>query len=213
VLDLDGTLIETSAGLALCDALANEGYVPPGLPALIRTRELPSAYEAYARAITGLSVGDVTAVASRAWAAIPLFAFVREAVSLLASHGFTVALASGSPVEMVRCAAAELGCVVACAGRFGVHQGRYTGKVVAAPSLPGEKERIFERLGPGPRHVIALGNTLGDAGVLARSCVPLTFEPSAELGLLAARHGWPVVDRHTVLPTLTDVASTRGREP
>ncbi|MEU6708096.1 HAD family hydrolase [Streptomyces wuyuanensis] len=205
VFDLDGTLVEASVGMALLQGLADEGLVDAQLPGRIRGMiagrgGVTEAYRAYAHGIAGLPSSMVSATAQQVWARERqrVFPFARPAVSMLKSRGLTVALLSGSPHEIVACAAADLGCDEALGSRFFVCDGAYTGDVKTSPSVPGEKGRLIV----GDHHLLVMGNSMGDASLLARACRPVAFEPSAELAQLARHSGWPIVDRHSVLTEL-----------
>ncbi|MEU2432441.1 HAD-IB family phosphatase [Streptomyces sp. NPDC007861] len=205
VLDLDGTLVDASAGMALLEGLVEEGRVSAEVPSYVRSvvgqvDGVRAAYDAYARAIAGLSPAAVSAAAERVWAEERrrVFPYARPAVSLLKSRGFTVVLLSGSPHEIVARAAADLGCDDAYGSRFRLRGGVYSGGVDATPGVAGAKGRFVV----GRPHLLVLGNSMADASLLARACRPVVFEPSAELDRLARDSGWPVVDRRSALSVL-----------
>jgi putative phosphoserine phosphatase/1-acylglycerol-3-phosphate O-acyltransferase len=113
---------------------------------------------------------------------------------------------SSSPHEIVALLASDLG-VPACDGsRFAAVDGRYTGECLVMPGTLGGKLTLFRRFAAACNadlsRSIALGNGEGDLEVLEAAGHPLAFEPGEPLLTIAARRGWPQVDRHTILAQL-----------
>ncbi|MFG6200515.1 haloacid dehalogenase-like hydrolase [Nonomuraea sp. JJY05] len=212
VLDVDGTLVPDTLAGSLPAMLAERGWCPPDRLARLRqamagsdpesTAAAMRANELFAASLTDVPCRVVAQVVAELWQARRgrVFPFVRPMVTALRRAGFTVMLISGGPHDMVAHLAAELGIELFCGTRFAEEDGLYTGEV-AGTALPAKHEVVADLA--GGRGVswspsMALGNSLGDATVLRRAGHPIAFEASPGLRLLAAEHGWPLADRHSL---------------
>jgi len=210
-LDLDGTLYPGTAGLALLSALAKGGHCPAGDAAslfafldqlaadqLNTVDKATRACQLYARAVAATDPRVVEQLSHTIWQSErrTLFSFTRPLVDALHRAGHTTILISGSPHEIVRAAADDLG-ITHCQGAV-----FRDGHVIRAPGIPGVKESIL----PADAEVsFAFGNSASDSDLLARAVHPIAFEPLPLLRKAAEVNGWTVVDRTTLLPTVMDL--------
>lgn len=223
VLDVDGTLIPGSLGLALLRALAERGVVEreriAALFAVIDRQRagrisyadmVESTTAAYAAALRGASCARVAAIADEVWAARRgrLFPFVRPLVARLRAAGVTPVIVSSSPREIVGLLAHALAIDDAIGSSFSAAEGRYDGACALMPGRPGGKvAALCEALAARGRTVdlaasLALGNAPSDVSVLEAVGSPIAFEPVAELRAIAEARGWPIADRSTLLGIL-----------
>ncbi|GAA2251538.1 hypothetical protein GCM10010232_44510 [Streptomyces amakusaensis] len=217
---MDGTLFPGTLGTELLARLAHAGitdtaHAEAARAALRRYRDghaplTPAAtavYAHYAAALKDRRPADVERAADAVWASARrrLFPFARPLLKRLRDAGFTCVLVSGSPQEVVRLAAADLGIVHARGTTAEIRGDRYTGTLTAALGLPGGKTGALEALGvhpppaAGPDIAFAVGDSISDAEIFHRTAHPVAFEPDAQLALLARRHGWPIAHRHDLL--------------
>lgn len=218
ILDVDGTMVPQSIGLALLDAIDRRGVGRgdgiAGVMAVVgRYRagdiEFPEmvarSTAAYATALAGVEQAAVAALATETWREIcgELFAFVRPLIARLRAAGITPYIVSSSPHEIVTQLAAELRVSDCDGSRFAVEAGRYTGVCESMPGAQGGKltllRRFAARHGAALSRSIALGNGPGDLEVLTAVGRPLVFEAGPPLFSIARERGWPQVDRHNVL--------------
>ncbi|NVB37952.1 haloacid dehalogenase-like hydrolase [Pseudenhygromyxa sp. WMMC2535] len=163
------------------------------------------AYEAYARALAGRSCAEVEAQARALWEKKrgKLFAFAPTLIAELRASGRVPLLISGSPIEMVRLVADELGIEEAHGAVFARAEGRYTGSVALGSGVPGAKAEILAgAFGRRPRDLqrsFAMGDSLTDVAMFEEVGIALAFEPTVELAELAQTRGWPVATRGDVL--------------
>ena len=222
IFDLDGTLHPGTAGLALLNELNERGTC--GRASVIRLtsfiRSLPqghlhtreaatTAYQLWADAMTGVRAPTVRHVAHQVWERqrAELFPFARSVVDLLRQRGWTTVLLSGSPQEIVRVAAQDLGLDHAWGAEFAVDRDVYSGQVVTAPGVPGTKLALLRSKQPGfrPTDALAIGNSVTDLELLDVVGHPLAFEPDPALREAAAVRGWPIVDRTSALTFFSSV--------
>lgn len=231
VLDLDGTLadgslatpfLESLIGLGVCDpsagrqALAAISGYHGGSAAV---RHAPAAAECYAhlgRALAGAARPDVERAAAEAWPAARarIFPFAGDLVGLLHDAGLRTVLISGSPHEIVRLAAAELGIGEAHGMRAEFRSGRCTGALETTPALPGGKRAALLRATGGRplerRTTFAIGNSPSDAEAFEQVGLAVAFEPDPVLRGWALERGWITADRRDVLAVCHDLIATHA---
>lgn len=218
VLDVDGTLYPGALGVQLLRGLSrgaacNKERVEEVFSVLNRYRleqinhetMATLAYEAYAGAIAGMAEVDVAGFARQTWKEerANLFPFVGELVELLKRRGFTVVLISGSPEEMIREVAAELGITERYGALFTARGGVYTGEVDRRPGALGAKSKILaeflQQRSIDVAASFAMGDSMADLTLLQALGKPLAFEPKAELLAVARDNQWTVASRHDVM--------------
>ena len=225
ILDVDGTLVPGALGIELLRALTLvdgcsrdwAGVVFEILDDYRAGRiDLSTmsahAYRAFALALAGREVAAVEARAREVWARRrhAMFEFVPELLAALRELEFEPMLISGSPIEMVRLVADELGIDAAHGAVFERRDGVYTGSVALASGAPGRKVEIFAAATCGREAAVdrarcfALGDSMADLALFERVGAGLVFEPEPELAELAANRGLPVATRACV------VAQTRA---
>ncbi|MFJ4767727.1 HAD family hydrolase [Streptomyces uncialis] len=218
---MDGTLFPGALGAELLAHLARTGiadtaHAGAALAALQRYHDgheplAPAAtavYAHYAAALKDRRPADVEQAAGVVWASARqrLFPFVRPLLRRLKDASFTCLLVSGSPQEVIRLAAADLGIAHAGGTTAEIHGDRYTGTLTTALGLPGGKAGALATLGlhgaTGLDIAFAIGNSISDAEVFHRTAHPVAFEPDAQLARLARRHSWTIAQRHNLLGTI-----------
>lgn len=221
ILDVDGTMHPRSIGLALLDDMSRRGVGRADRIAAVNaivTRFKSGAIDfpemvrgstaAYAAALEGVSQAELVALAHETWRELrgELFAFVRPLVARLGAAGIIPYIVSSSPHEIVSLLAADLGVADCDGSRFEVLDGRYSGECLFMPGAQGGKLTLLRRFAAGHgaalARSLALGNGEGDLEVLAAVGKPLIFEPRATLISIAREHGWPLVNRDTLLDQL-----------
>jgi HAD superfamily hydrolase (TIGR01490 family) len=232
VLDVDGSLYPGALGVELLRALRAEGAcdlqeAQGVFEVLGRYKQghidfktmASEAYGRYALSLQGVQVERVEEVASRVWEQERqrLFSFARPLVATLREAGYWLVLISGSPQEMVRRMAEELGISHAQGALFGQREGRYTGEVALPSASLGEKARIFQELAGGRsvclERCFAMGDSLTDAALFEQVGLPLAFEPDPALAALARERGWAVATREDVLECTRSLLAAPGRSP
>lgn len=224
VLDVDGTLYSGALGVELLRALVERAACDVerarevfDLVARYRRGEIDhatlsaEAYLAYGRALAGASAETVEEVARSTWQKerSGLFPFVGALIAMLKQKGFTVVLISGSPNEMIREIAADVGAPHFCGALFTVEGGVYTGETSLRSGALGAKSDILKSLLDDDdvdlAASFAMGDSLADAALFQMIGKPMTFEPTPELLDAARENGWPIASRHDVLARLDDL--------
>ncbi|MCJ0873815.1 HAD family phosphatase [Streptomyces sp. AP-93] len=236
VLDLDGTLAEGSLATPFVDSLIAGGVCEPaaGRAALAAiagyhdgdaedagpgdaAAHAPTAaafYAHFARALEGADRTDVERAAEAAWPAArkKILPFADELVRLLHAAGLRTVLISGSPYEIVRRAAAELGIGEAHGMRAEFRRGRCTGALTTTPALPGGKRAALRTATKGSpvdrRNSFAIGNSPSDAEVFEQVGLAVAFEPDPVLRGWAMDRDWITADRRNVLAVCQDLIAT-----
>lgn len=235
VLDLDGTLAEGSlaapfvesliaggvcepaAGRAALAAIAgyhDEDSDPGGAAAHAHAPAAAAFYAHFARALEGADRSEVERAAEAAWPAARkrILPFADELVRLLHAAGLRTVLISGSPYEIVRRAAAELGIGEAHGMRAEFRRGRCTGALTATPALPGGKRAALRTATKGSpvdrRSSFAIGNSPSDAEVFEQVGLAIAFEPDPVLRGWAMDRDWITADRQNVLAVCQDLIAT-----
>ncbi|MCP3759735.1 HAD-IB family phosphatase [Streptomyces sp. TBY4] len=227
VLDLDGTLAEGSVALPFVESLIAGGVGDPvaGRAALgamagyhggtaAHSSSAAAAYAHLARALEGAERTEVERAAAAAWPAARkrILPFADELVRLLHSAGLRTVLISGSPYEIVRRAAAELGIGEAHGMRAEFRRGRCTGALTSTPALPGGKRAALRTATKGSpvdrRSSFAIGNSPSDAEVFEQVGLAVAFEPDPVLRGWAMDRDWITADRRNVLAVCRDLIAT-----
>lgn len=218
ILDADGTLYPGALGVELLRALITSGVCDRarGQPVFdllhqYRTGEVDfatmsiHAYRLFAATLKDCACVDVDRVARETWQRerARLFPFAIELVRILEAGGCVPVLISGSPQEVVRLLAGELGIVQFCGAIFSQQGGFYTGEVELASAVLGNKQLILSTMlaGQGVRwqDSLAIGDSPTDAALLELVGSPVAFEPDSALRSLAVHRGWTIADRDTIL--------------
>jgi len=221
ILDMDGTLYPGALGVELLRALIASGVCDPerGQPVFdvlhqYRTGQVDfatmsvEAYQLFAAALKDCACADVDRVAQETWQRerARLFPFATELVRILEAGGYAPVLISGSPHEVVRLLAGELGIARFCGAVFSRHGGFYTGEVELASAVLGTKQLILSTLVAGQtvrwQDSLAMGDSPTDAALFELVGLPVAFEPDPALRSIALQRGWTLADRDTVLDTV-----------
>lgn len=134
-----------------------------------------------------------------------LFSFPVRLAGELAPRGYNLYMLSGSPSHCLSRFIEHLPFKIT--GYYGstyeVLNGAYTGK---ASPLPEKSEVYYNLVQKGMLHSpgsVAIGDTMGDYGLLASAEWPIMFNPSQTLKEAGGKNGWPIVyevkDNITVL--------------
>ena len=224
VLDVDGTLYPGALGLQLLRTMLWSGTcddrkVEAVFSILKRysLREIDHAtmaalaYRAYAEAIAGMLTGDLEKFAEQTWEEekLKFFPFVGELVELFRRRQFIIVLISGSPEEIIRKVATELGVADFWGAVFAAQDGRYTGEILRRPGALGAKSQILSefalRRGIDFSASVAMGDSLADLAVLEKVGKPIVFEPQAEMLVLARENQWTIASRHDIMERISDL--------
>ncbi|MGH3773251.1 MAG: HAD family hydrolase [Pseudonocardiaceae bacterium] len=215
IFDLDGTLHPGTLGLSLLRALVEDGscdrrqaemlfFFLRGLGAdeLRTSASAEIAYRLYAQATAGVPAFRVHRMAQRVWRREreAMFAYALPLLAALMARSYRTVLISGSPDEIIRVVAADLGIDFCQGAVFAAPGATYNGEVVVAPGVLGGKVKILRALLEDQQvdlaHSTAVGNSAFDIELLTVVGHPVAFEPSTPLRMVAVQHGWPIVDRH-----------------
>lgn len=226
VLDLDGTLHKATLGLRLLQHLSEQGLCDVTVarqlssflhdlgPLELDAQAAHRAYRLYGQAIAGIPLGLVREAAEYVWEREQggLFPFAYSLLATLRDHFSEIVLLSGSPHEIVKVVAADLG-IAHCQGAvFGNNADRYTDEVLLAVGVPGTKSLILRDLlqsaGLDLRRSTAVGNSAADIDVLRSVGLPIAFEPQPVLRDAAALHKWPITDRNSLLAVVQSMTSS-----
>jgi len=221
VLDMDGTLLPGFLARTMVDELralpgADLRAADAALDCLRRYQEREISHEecardfypAYAQALSGLHASLLRELGARSWQRHrdALFAHARPLVASLRAHGLMTCLLSGSPVEVIASAAADLGVDRFWGAVPELRAGIATGRLLAGPALPGGKRAVLDALAretpvDWPAS-FAVGDSSSDVEILERVGLPIAFEPDPVLRRAAVDRGWPVENRGTLLETV-----------
>ncbi|MEZ4451841.1 MAG: HAD family hydrolase [Nannocystaceae bacterium] len=225
VLDVDGTLLPGSLGLALLRELAERRVIAPGridaLFAVIGRQRaglmnyaemVESTTSLYAEALRGVDPARVDAAADEVWSRHRggLFDFVPAMIERLRRAGWSPVIVSSSPREVIARIAAELGIDLAIGSVFPAPEGVHDGTCALMPGRPGGKvaalRGAFEAQGRSVDLAgsFALGNAPSDVSVLEVVGAPIAFEPVPELRRIAEARGWRIRDRETLLTDIDE---------
>jgi phosphoserine phosphatase len=221
ILDVDGTLYPGALGIELLRALIASGICDHARGQRVfdvlhryRVGEIDfatmsvDAYGLFAAVLKDCACADVDRVARETWQRerARLFPFATELVRILEAGGCVPVLISGSPQEVVRLLAGELGIIQFCGAIFSQQGGVYTGEIDLASAVLGNKRVILSTMlgqrGVRWRDSIAIGDSPTDAALFELVGSPVAFEPDPALRTLAVDRGWTVADRSNVLDTV-----------
>lgn len=221
ILDVDGTLYPGALGVEFLRALVASGICDRerGQPVFDLLHQYRAgavdfatmsvhAYRLFAAALKDCACVDVDRVARETWQRerARLFPFANDLVRILEAGGCVPVLISGSPQEVVRLLAGELGIVQFCGAIFSQRDGVYTGEVELASAVLGNKQLILStmigRQGVNWRDSLAIGDSPTDAALFELVGGPVAFEPDPALRSLAVDRGWAIADRDTLLDTV-----------
>lgn len=230
ILDVDGTLYPGALGVELLRALIASGVCDRARGQRVfdllhqyRAGEVDfatmsvHAYRLFAAALKDCACADVDRVARETWQRerARMFPFATELVRILEAGGYVPVLISGSPQEVVRLLAGELGIVRFCGAMFFQHGGVYTGEVELASAVLGNKQVILSTvIGEHAvcwRDSLAIGDSPTDAALFELVGRPVAFEPAPALRALAVERGWILADRDTLLDTVRTLVTEMPR--
>ncbi|MCY0924049.1 haloacid dehalogenase-like hydrolase [Streptomyces sp. H27-G5] len=216
VFDIDGTLADGILATPLPALLFQEGLCDPdgyrrlrdyldtiGAQGLERPDALAGAYELYAAMLTGTATPAVRSLVRRLWLQRRhlMFTFARPLLATLHAQGYTTALLSSGPQELVEHVAQHLGVPTSWGTCLATCDSAYTGQVaVRVAGRKGELlQHAFHDTGPVDwARSIAVGNSAADIDLLTTVGRPVAFEPTAALHRHARIQGWLCADRSTL---------------
>ncbi|MFF3734840.1 HAD family hydrolase [Streptomyces sp. NPDC002476] len=222
LLDMDGTLTPTALGMAMLGSQRATKLVNPAamkdLGRLYRdaqesVRSMYALYEKYAQTLAGLPESAIQELAEEVWQRekASIYPHTKPLIDTLHLAGYRTLLVSGSPDEIVRLVARDLGVHAGHGTRLVRAEGQYTGRIELAPALPGGKRAVLEEA-VQPRTVdwtvvYALGNSWPDIEVLNRAGLSLLFEPHPHIREAARWFGIRQATRRTVLEQTRELLS------
>ncbi|WP_424863854.1 HAD family hydrolase [Streptomyces sp. MMS24-I29] len=223
LLDMDGTLTPTALGMAMLGSQrATKLINPAAMKDLGRLYQdarssvtgMYALYEKYAQTLAGLPESAIQELAEEVWQRekVSVYPHTKPLIDTLHLAGYRTLLVSGSPDEIVRLVARDLGVHAGSGTRLVRAEGQYTGHIELAPALPGGKRAVLEEA-VQPRAVdwsvaYALGNSWPDIEVLNRAGLSLLFEPHPHIREAARWFGIRQANRQTVLEQTRELLST-----
>ncbi|MFI9629638.1 HAD family hydrolase [Streptomyces sp. NPDC052042] len=223
LLDMDGTLTPTALGMAMLGSQrATKLINPAAMKDLGRLYQdarssvtgMYALYEKYAQTLAGLPESAIQELAEEVWQRekVSVYPHTKPLIDTLHLAGYRTLLVSGSPDEIVRLVARDLGVHAGSGTRLVRAEGQYTGHIELAPALPGGKRAVLEEA-VQPRTVdwsvaYALGNSWPDIEVLNRAGFSLLFEPHPHIREAAEWFGIRQANRQTVLEQTRELLST-----
>lgn len=125
------------------------------------------------------------------------YVFTRDLAKKLAKEGYYLIIISGSPQEVITPFAKKLNFDLAIGCNYTKrNNGYFTGKL-DKPHTWYDKEKVLKEALDWTKFTMkdsyAIGDTMGDASLLATVDNPIAFNPQRELFELAREKGWPVV--------------------
>ncbi|MFB7918639.1 HAD family hydrolase [Streptomyces sp. NPDC056061] len=223
LLDMDGTLIPTALGMAMLGSQHAKKLINPvAMKDLGRLYQdarssvtgMYALYEKYAQTLAGLPESAIQELAEEVWQRekVSVYPHTKPLIDTLHLAGYRTLLVSGSPDEIVRLVARDLGVHAGSGTRLVRAEGQYTGHIELAPALPGGKRAVLEEA-VQPRTVdwsvaYALGNSWPDIEVLNRAGLSLLFEPHPHIREAARWFRIRQATRQTVLEQTRELLST-----
>ncbi|MET8700041.1 HAD-IB family phosphatase [Kitasatospora sp. NPDC004723] len=222
LLDMDGTLTPSALGMAMLGSRPAARLIDPvamkDLGRLYRDSQgsvtsMYALHEKYAQTLAGLPESAIQELAEEVWQSerISIYPHTKPLIDLLHLAGYRTVLVSGSPDEIVRLVARDLGAHAGCGTRLVRSGGQYTGRLEQAPALPGGKRAVLEEVvQPGAvdwNVAYALGNSWPDIEVLNRAGFSLLFEPDPHIREAAEWFGIRQATRRTVLEQTRELLS------
>lgn len=132
-----------------------------------------------------------------------LFPYASGLTDLVREQGVLSCLISGSPDEVIRLAAEDLGLDRWWGFTTATRAGVYTGDVLRAPAYRGGKTAVLTELSRELdidwERSFAIGDSSADIEVLNMVGAPVAFEPDPQLRQVARRHGWTIANRDNAL--------------
>ncbi|WP_335938999.1 HAD family hydrolase [Streptomyces sp. PTD5-9] len=223
LLDMDGTLTPAALGMSMLGSQRAAKLINPvAMKDLERLYQdahssvasMYALYEKYAQTLAGLPESAIQELAEEVWRRekTSIYPHAKPLIDTLHLAGYRTLLVSGSPDEIVRLVARDLGVHAGSGTRLVRAEGQYTGHIELAPALPGGKRAVLEEA-VQPRAVdwsvaYALGNSWPDIEVLNRAGLSLLFEPHPHVREAARWFGIRQATRQTVLEQTRELLST-----
>jgi HAD superfamily phosphoserine phosphatase-like hydrolase len=222
LLDMDGTLTPAALGMAMLGSQGATKIVNPAVmkdlgrlyqDAQTSVTGMYALYEKYAQALAGQPESAMQELAEEVWQRekVSIYPHTKPLIDTLHLAGYHTLLVSGSPDEIVRLVARDLGVHAGCGTRLVCTEGQYTGHIELAPALPGGKRAVLEEVvQPGAvdwNVAYALGNSWPDIEVLNRAGFSLLFEPHPHIREAARWFGIRQATRRTVLEQTRELLS------
>ena len=124
----------------------------------------------------------------------------RELMDVLKTKGYTPAIISVSPYEVVALAAKELGVEIVYATKLNLNGATYTNELVTRLHMPGGKKAVLSSLSEAGKEIsFAFGDTETDYEMLCVAKVPVPLNPTKGLKVVTDKMNWPSYDKDTVV--------------
>lgn len=219
IFDIDGTIFRSSLIIEVFNALVRERVFPKSASDrverhFVRWLNRKGHYNDYLMTLVGefyqnlkgKRAADVEPVIAGVvrWQKDRVYRFTRDLVRALKRRGYFLVAISNSPDVMVAPFARMAGFVAVVGRTYEIVRGRYTGRITVQgrPLAVNEwmdkvallKEILAQRgLKADFANSFSVGDSEGDAALLAAVGHPIAFNPSSELAHLARRRGWQIV--------------------
>ena len=220
--DLDRTLLRRASGPALNTSLMAVGVIPAGR-SLPGDRLLYAIYDAFGENLLAMGLARAAARVARGWEQRDVHKAGERAVDDLRAlvapfapgmleeyrrHGFTLVLATTTPVDMIRPFAQAMGFDDVVATTYETRDGRYTGRLedgfVWGLGKLQAVQRWARAAGIDLAACHACSDSVFDLPLLSSVGWPHAVNPDAGLTVVAAARRWPIEywDRPSGVPSL-----------
>lgn len=214
VFDVDGTLFRSGLYREVIFELLRQKIIPPEAQNIFSDEEInwrkrkgdesfvqynDKIIDVLHQNLTRLKVKDYQKASQRVVEKMGdyCYVFTRNLVKKLGKDGYYLVAISGSPHEAVELFTKRLGFDLAVGADYKKGTSGYFTGELGEPHTWYDKEKVLEQILDWSKFTMkdscAIGDTMGDASLLAIVDNPIAFNPQKELFQLAKKEGWPVV--------------------
>ena len=127
-------------------------------------------------------------------------------MDVLKTKGYTPAIISVSPHEVVALAAKELGVEIVYATKLNLNGHTYTNELVTFLHMPGGKKAVLNSLSEAGKEIsFAFGDTETDYEMLCVAKVPVPLNPTKGLKAMTDKMNWQSYDKDTVVSGIESI--------
>jgi len=210
VFDIDGTVVRTSLFLQIVDQLIADGNLPADARVQLdkkltayQDRQHSDAFTEYTEFAVDLlfnnlpavKVSDYQAAADEvlARARSRSYVYTRDLIKTLKRDGYFLIALSRSEMYSVAQFATHYGFDVAVGETYLEKDGYFTGEADLVDSKDSALKKLIDQHDLSLRDSLAIGDSHGDAKMLAMVERPIAFNPEQRLLKLAQQNGWKIV--------------------
>ena len=212
VFDIDGTLIRWQLYHALADAMAKKNLIDSQQYQSVimarnawKARSSLNSFNDYEQLLITQITSLIAGVNYEAFKTVCLevvsryqsqvYTFTRDLIASLKQQNYLVFAISASPIELVKLIADYYEFNDYAASSFEVIDNQLTGneEVLYGPAKTVSLKQMIKLHKASQTNSIAVGDTIGDIGMLELADEPIAFNPSSELYDRAINKGWKIV--------------------